>query len=746
MAINIATLAKHVNGNTEFIYPKTDAQVVMYDQTNGITVKQKIDSIVTDISSTLTNVTNGTGIAVSKSGSVVTVSTKLASATALSNPSVAATETSGRIYSIVPDSDGNLSVVVPWIAYNNATQSAAGLMSAADKTKLDGIEAGAEVNEDTFGTVKVGNVEIVSGDASDVLELAGSNVTLTPDTTSKKVTIGITKANVTTALGYTPPEQDNNTTYTLTQDSTDGHKITLTPSSGSPTTITIPDSDTTYNNATTSAAGLMSADDKTKLNGIQAGAQVNSITGVKGNAEETYRTGTVNLTPAHIGAVASSEKGVANGVATLDSTGKVPSSQLPSYVDDVIEAAGTSSFPATGESGKIYVDTTTNKTYRWGGSAYAEISASLALGETSSTAYRGDRGKAAYDHSLVTSGNPHNVTYSEVGLSKAVVGITRNNTTFTMTYKDGTTGTFDQKDTWIAMVGATSSANGTAGYVPAPSKDVYNTGFLRADGSWVAPPDTKYNNATQSAAGLMSAADKTKLDGIAPGATANVGTVTGVTAGVGLAGGTISTSGTLKVNLKTETKLTAASVAATETANKNYAVVMDKDGKLAVTVPWDNTTYSVATQSAAGLMSAADKTKVDNLLTVSSGVASLPSAVSSNVTLAGFVIYNEQYVTVSLDLLVSADLGNTKNFNVSFDIGEHSIFNVNDTTTLVSAGYTYNMTNLSLNVDDTEFQTICAPSVYTVKANGANAVTVAAPDGFYKDGVINIKFTKSLYA
>lgn len=88
--------------------------------------------------------------------------------------------------------------------------------------------------------------------------------------------------------------------------------------------------------------------------------------------------------------------------ATLDSNGKVPSSQLPSYVDDVLEYANKASFPATGESGKIYVDKATNLTYRWGGTEYVEISASLALGETASTAYRGDRGKTAYDHSQST--------------------------------------------------------------------------------------------------------------------------------------------------------------------------------------------------------------------------------------------------------------------------------------------------------------------------------------------------------
>ena len=77
--------------------------------------------------------------------------------------------------------------------------------------------------------------------------------------------------------------------------------------------------------------------------------------------------------------------------------GKVPAAQLPSFVDDVLEYASTSAFPATGESGKIYVALDTNKTYRWGGSDYAEISESLALGETSSTAYAGDKGKANAD-------------------------------------------------------------------------------------------------------------------------------------------------------------------------------------------------------------------------------------------------------------------------------------------------------------------------------------------------------------
>ena len=79
--------------------------------------------------------------------------------------------------------------------------------------------------------------------------------------------------------------------------------------------------------------------------------------------------------------------------------GKVPSSQLPSYTDEVIEAPDFASLPETGESGKIYVTLDTNIVYRWSGSAYVEVSASLALGSTPSTAHRGDHGAEAYAHS-----------------------------------------------------------------------------------------------------------------------------------------------------------------------------------------------------------------------------------------------------------------------------------------------------------------------------------------------------------
>ena len=115
-----------------------------------------------------------------------------------------------------------------------------------------------------------------------------------------------------------------------------------------------------------------------------------------------------------------SQKGAVNGVAELNEAGKVPSSQLPSYMDDVIEGyyynnkfyeESTHTTEITAEKGKIYVDLSTEKTYRYSGSLYIEVSPSLELGETQFTAYRGDRGKTAYDHA--TDSNKVNSTKTE---------------------------------------------------------------------------------------------------------------------------------------------------------------------------------------------------------------------------------------------------------------------------------------------------------------------------------------------
>lgn len=89
-------------------------------------------------------------------------------------------------------------------ASNTATQSNLGLMSATDKTKLDGVAIGAQVNANGYSEVIVDSTVIDATTDADTLQLTGNNVTLTGDAVNKEVTIGVTESNVTTALGYTP--------------------------------------------------------------------------------------------------------------------------------------------------------------------------------------------------------------------------------------------------------------------------------------------------------------------------------------------------------------------------------------------------------------------------------------------------------------------------------------------------------------------------------------------------------------
>lgn len=156
-------------------------------------------------------------------------------------------------------------------------------------------------------------------------------------------------------------------------------------------------------------------------------------------------------------------KGVANGIATLDQNGLVPSSQLPSYVDDVIEVSTFSALPDTGESGKIYITQDTNLTYRWSGTAYVEISQSLALGETSSTAYAGDKGKATTDK---VNRLPNKMLTGTTGSSISDSSVVLN---------------FSYYDQEAQSTGATQQT---------------------------------ISSATTSKAGVMTAADKTKLNGL----------------------------------------------------------------------------------------------------------------------------------------------------------------------------------------------------------------------------------------
>ena len=142
----------------------------------------------------------------------------------------------------------------------------------------------------------------------------------------------------------------------------------------------------------------------TTLNGYFSNGIANKALGDKNGNDITATYMLANL------------RGAANGVCPLGSDSKIPNAYLPSYVDDVLEYASYSNFPTTGEAGKIYVAKDTNKTYRWSGTQYTEISASIALGETTGTAYDGGKGKDLADRFSIVENN-YVVRMSEDGVS-----------------------------------------------------------------------------------------------------------------------------------------------------------------------------------------------------------------------------------------------------------------------------------------------------------------------------------------
>lgn len=190
-------------------------------------------------------------------------------------------------------------------------------------------------------------------------------------------------------------------------------------------------------------------------------------------------------------------KGKANGLASLDDSGKVPSTQLPSYVDDVLEFTQLDQLPKPGEPGKIYVVTSTNLQYRWSGSDYVEISKSLALGETSSTAYPGDKGKATTDVVNSLSDNLVNdvlVSQSDKNsVSLTIKSITKNPV---------------KKNKELLLVDGEPIL--LTDNTPILLADNVNDGLYdQADDKLIT-----INQASSFTAGVMSASDKTKLDGL----------------------------------------------------------------------------------------------------------------------------------------------------------------------------------------------------------------------------------------
>ena len=475
--------------------------------------------------------------------------------------------------------------------YANATTAISGLLSNEDKTKLDSVAASANNYIHPTHTSAVSGLYKVAVDGEG--HVTGTTGVEKSDITALGIpTSDTTYANFTSAAaGLVPAAKNGTTNYATT-----GYVLT----GNGWTSGTKYNTDTTYAVVTTAANGLMTSADKAKLDNIAEGAQANIITGVKGDAEVSYRTGNINLTPANIGAIASSEKGTSGGVAPLNASGTIDSTYLPSYVDDVLEFSSKSAFPATGESGKIYVDISAeeNNTYRWSGSTYILIAKNT------------------------------NTTYT----------IAKDGTTVTLTGSDGSSTSFAETDTTYATF--TSAADGL---VPAAKNGTTNyatTGYVLTGAGWAAGTeyntDTTYAVVTNTANGLMTSSDKIKLDTVETSANNYIHpSYTSYASGLrkftvdeyGHVSATaavtktditdlgIPTSDTTYANF---TSAAAGLVPAAKNGTTNYATtgyVLTGAGWAAGTEYNTDTTYAVVTNTANGLMTSSDKIKLDTVET-----------------------------------------------------------------------------------------------------------------------------------
>lgn len=278
-------------------------------------------------------------------------------------------------------------------------------------------------------------------------------------------------------------------------------------------------------------------------------------------------------------------KGTANGLAELNGFGTVPAEQLPSFVDDVIEGTinddetvftDSDGNTVTPESGKIYVDITKNKSYRWSGTIYSVISSDLALGETSSTAYPGDKGKTTADKISLHIDNETSHIKSEERTAwnnKAEKTVASTNTSGLMSAADKTKldgvaagankythPSYTSKSSGLYKITIDTSGHVSAATAVAKS-DITGLGIASSDA------------ATTNTAGLMSAADKTKLDGIAAGAnkytlpTASSSTLGGVKTGSNIT----NNSGTISLTKSNVTNALGYTPPTTNTDTKNTA-------------------------------------------------------------------------------------------------------------------------------------------------------------------------------
>ena len=580
-------------------------------------------------------------------GTVTALTTaKLKSATNATYDSNTITNTQGKQYAVVQDKSGYLSVNVPWESYSNATTSAAGLMSADDKATLNSLASNAVV-KDSSGNVAITTGDVTLGKAGATIQLTGNSVlwgtsevathywvnsqgfvkssgvtsvTMTvptglsvsgsPITTSGTLAISFasgyaipTTADVTKGvtaygwgdhsqagylttsgladLGYVKTTANQSTAITITGNSirlaasnvyfgssgtatalttaklksttkatydsntitnTQGKQYAVVQDKSGYLSVNVPWSNTTYSNATTSAAGLMSASDKTTLNSLAANAVVKDSSG---NVAITTGDVTLGKAGATIQLTGSSVKWGTSELVTqywIESQGFVTSVAMT--VPTGLKVSGS---PVTGSG---------------------TLALSFASGYSIPTTTKQGQWDTAYTN---------NHTHS----NKSVL--------------DGITST--KVSNWDTAYGWGDHAQ--AGYL--------DTSGL-ADLGYVKTTSNQSSSITIIGDSIRLASSNVYLGAL--------GTVTALTT----------------AKLKSATNATYDSNTVTNTSSRQYAVVQDKSGYLSVNVPWSNTTYSVATTSANGLMSSGDKTKLDNVgitKTTSSSVTTVKIAASS---------------------------------------------------------------------------------------------------------------------
>ena len=453
---------------------------------------------------------------------------------------------------------------------------------AHDKTSvgLNNVDNTADAAKNVLSATKLAAARTINGVAFD----GSANITVTDSTKENSIAAG------TTAQYF----RGDKTWQTL---NTAG-----VPESGNlyfTNTRTIASTLTGY----TSTAGTISATDTilsaiNKLNGndalkapiasptftgtVTAPSFVGAVTGNATSATKlaTARTingvafdGSANITINAVDAtarIASSEKGAVNGVATLDASGIIPTSQLPSYVDDVLEFTNLAGFPATGETGKIYVAKDTNKTYRWSGTAYVYITSGAVdsvAGKTGVVALvKADVGLANADNTADAAKNVLSATKLTTprtinGVSfDGSVNITIADSTKENSIAAGTTSQYWRGDkTWQALTTANVPESGNLYFSNARSIASVLTGYTSTAGTIAA------TDSILSAINKLNGNDALKAPLASPTFT---GTVTAP-----------AFSGALTGNASTATRLQT-----TRTING-----ISFDGSANITIPTNNT-------------------------------------------------------------------------------------------------------------------------------------------------------------